>query len=470
MSRYQLSRRTMLRGLGASMALPLLDAMIPQTIGGGIARAANAAAGAVGGPLSAAGAPIRMAMIFMPNGVNYQDWTPTGEGTDYALSKTLEPLADIKGDINVLTGLALNGAKAQGDGAGDHARSAAAFLTGAHPYKTAGRNIKIGVSVDQVAAQKIGEQTRLPSLELGLDKGAQAGGCDSGYACAYSNNVSWSSDTTPVPKEVNPANVFDRLFGGGGDKAAQEARERRMKYRKSILDFVADDAKRLNAQLGAGDQHKMDEFSTSIREIEKRIEHAQKLAKAQQESIKKPDNFPRPEEGRPDDITEHFKLMWDLLALSFQMDITRVSTLMIAGDGTNRSYTNIGINEGHHSLSHHGGEKEKIEAIKKIDRFHMEQFGHFVKRLKSIKEGDGTLLDHSMVMLGAGIGDGNRHNHNDLPILLAGKANGTIAQGRHIRYERETPLCNLYLSMLQNMGVKEQRFGDSTGPLSKLSA
>src|SRR5215207_8224484 len=303
MSRYQLSRRTMLRGLGASMALPLLDAMIPHTIGGGVARAATAAAAnAVGGPLSAAGAPMRMAMIFMPNGVNYADWTPTGEGKDYELSKTLEPLADVKGDFSVLSGLSLDGARAHGDGAGDHARSAAAFLTGAHPYKTAGRNIKIGISVDQVAAQKIGDKTRLPSLELGLDKGAQAGGCDSGYACAYSNNVSWSSDTTPVPKEVNPANVFDRLFGAGGtDEAARIAKERRMKYRKSILDFVAEDAKRLNTQLGKGDQHKMDEFSTSIREIEKRIEHARKLAEAQKtQEVKKPDGFPRPEEGRPD--------------------------------------------------------------------------------------------------------------------------------------------------------------------------
>jgi hypothetical protein len=459
----------MLRGLGSAMALPLLDAMIPQTIGGGIARAAAEAAG--GGAVSAAGAPLRMAMIFMPNGVHFDDWTPQGEGSDYTLSSTLEPLADVKGDFSVLSGLALDGAKAHGDGPGDHARSAAAFLTGAHPYKTAGRNIKIGVSVDQVAANAIGERTRLPSLELGLDKGAQAGGCDSGYACAYSNNVAWSSDTTPVPKEVNPANVFDRLFGTGGDKAAREAKERRMKYRKSILDFVAGDAKELNAKLGAGDRRKMDEFQTSIREIEKRIEHARQLAlRQQQQVVKPPDGFPRPDDGRPDNVEEHMKLMWDLLALAFQMDVTRVSTLMVAGDGTDRSYTNIGITEGHHSLSHHAGDKEKVAAIKKIDRFHMEQFGHFVKRLKSIKEGDGTLLDHCMVMAGCGIGDGNRHNHNNLPIVLAGGGNGTIKQGRHIRYPKETPLCNLYLAMLDRMGVKQQRFGDSTEVLGQLSA
>jgi hypothetical protein len=466
-SRFQLSRRTMLRGLGASIALPLLDAMIPQTIHGGVARAAAAAA--AGGPVSAAGAPLRMAMIFLPNGVNYSDWTPTGEGKNYTLSKTLEPLADVKNDFSVLTGLALDGARSHGDGGGDHARSAAAFLTGAHPYKTSGRNIKIGVSVDQLAAQRVGDRTRLPSLELGLDKGAQAGNCDSGYACAYSNNVSWSSETTPVPKEVNPANVFDRLFGAGGDQAAQAARQRRMKYRSSILDFVAEDARRLNQQLGAGDRGKLDEFSTSIREIEKRIEHARQLALKQQTEVKKPDNFPRPEDGRPDSVEEHMKLMWDLLALAFQMDVTRISTLMIAGDGSNRSYVNIGITEGHHSLSHHGGEKEKVEAIKRIDRFHMQQFGHFIKRLKGIKEGEGTLLDHCMVMAGAGIGDGNRHNHNDLPVLLAGRGNGTIAQGRHVRYAKDTPLCNLYLSMLERMGVKEQRFGDSTGPLAQLT-
>jgi hypothetical protein len=327
------------------------------------------------------------------------------------------------------------------------------------------------MSIDQAVAEAIGDQTRLPSLELGLDKGAMAGNCDSGYSCAYSNNISWSSDTTPVPKEVNPAAVFDRLFGSGGDKAAREAKERRMKYRKSILDFVAEDTKRLNGELGSGDKHKMDEFQNSIREIEKRIEHAQQIAaKHQQETIKPPDGFARPEDARPEKFEEHIKLMWDLMALAFQMDITRVSTLMVAGDGTNRSYTGIGITEGHHSLSHHGGEKEKVEAIKKIDRYHMEQFGHFIKRLKSIKEADGTLLDHCMVMAGCGIGDGNRHNHNDLPVVLAGRANGTITPGRHVKYNRDTPLCNLYLSMLQRMGVNEKRFGDSTGPLANLNA
>jgi hypothetical protein len=461
----------MLRGLGAGLALPLLDAMIPQTIGGGIARAAVGAAAKVGGPVSATGAPLRTALIFLPNGVNYENFKPSTTGKNYELSEALMGLKDVKNDFSLLSGLALDGAKAHGDGGGDHARSAAAFLTGAHPYKTSGRNIKIGVSIDQVIAQKVGDRTRLPSLELGLDKGAQAGGCDSGYACAYSNNVSWSSEATPVPKEVNPANVFDRLFGTSGDSEAQAAKERRLKYRKSILDFVAEDAARLNNQLGAGDKAKMDEFSTSIREIEKRIEHTRQLAlQEQQKPQPKPDNFPRPNDGRPDNVEEHMKLMWDLLALAFQMDVTRVSTLMIAGDGSNRSYTNIGITEGHHSLSHHGGDKEKVEAIRKIDQFHMSQFGYFIKRLKSIKEGDATLLDHCIVMAGAGIGDGNRHNHNNLPILLAGKGNGMHSPGRHIQYDNDTPLCNLYLGMLQGMGVNEQRFGDSTGVLGQLKA
>ena len=466
MSRTHLSRRTMLRGLGVTMALPLLDAMLPT---GGVARAAvDAAAKATGG---AAGAfPTRMATIFMPNGVHFRDWTPTGTGKDYTLSPTLEALKDVKGDFSVLSGLALDNARAKGDGAGDHARSAAAFLTGAHPYKTAGRNIKIGVSMDQVAAKHLGTQTRLPSLELGLDRGALAGACDSGYACAYSGNISWSSDTTPVPKEVDPASVFDRLFGSADERANRENQTRRLKFRKSILDFVADDAKRLNGQLGSGDRHKMDEYQTSIREIEKRIENARSLNAEQQRAQAKQPDMPRPAAGIPDDVAEHMTLMWDLLVLAFQADVTRISTLMIAADGSDRSYENIGITEGHHALSHHGGDEEKVEAIKKIDRFHMQQVGYFIKKLKAIKEGDGTLLDHCMIMAGGGIGDGNRHNHNNLPVILAGGGNGTLTTGRHVQYDRDTPLCNLYVSMLDRMGAKVDRFGDSTGPLGQLTA
>src|SRR3954451_10376242 len=278
---FHISRRTMLRGLGVSMALPLLDAMLPA---GGLLRAAEAA----GRATSAAGksvAPLRMCMAFLPNGTAYKDWVPTGEGTSWELSKTLAPLAKVKNDISVLSGLALDNAKAKGDGPGDHARSAAAFLTGAHPYKTAGKDIKLGVSVDQAAARQVGDATRLPSLELGLERGAMAGNCDSGYACAYSSNISWSSETTPVPKEVNPSKVFDRLFGPASEREAAEGRAKRLLYRKSILDFVAGDAKRLSRELAKADQRKLDEFQTSVREIEQRVERdRQRQAQAKAES------------------------------------------------------------------------------------------------------------------------------------------------------------------------------------------
>ena len=463
-TRHPISRRTVLRGLGAAVALPLLDAMIPA---GGFARSAIAgAAGTGGGATTAAGHPLRMAAIFMPNGVYWPDWTPAGTGKDYQFSRTLEPLAAVKDDVLVLSNLGLDSAKPKGDGPGDHARSSAAFLTGAHPFKTAGSNIKLGVSADQVAAREIGHFTRLPSLELGLDRGGNAGECDSGYACAYTNNVSWSSDTTPVPKENDPGAVFDRLFGKPGEKDDEAGRQKRLRYRKSILDLVAEDARSLERTLGAGDRRKLDEYATSIREIEKRVE----VARAQNaEQVAPPAGASRPGGGIPQDVAEHFRLMWDLLALAFQTDVTRVSTMMIGRDGSERSYNNLGISDGHHSLSHHQRQGAKVDQVQKIDRFHVEQFARFVQKLRDTREGEGSLLDNCMILCGAGIGDGNRHNHDALPVLLAGRGGGTIAPGRHVRYAENTPLCNLYVSMLDRMGVKAPRFGDSTGPLGELT-
>jgi hypothetical protein len=447
----------MLRGLGVAVGLPFLDAMVPGTVFNAAQAAGATATGA------AAVAPTRMAFFFIPNGVNIPYWTPTKEGFDFDLTPTLTPLKAVKNDCMVLSGLTLDNARAKGDGPGDHARSAAAFLTGAHPYKTSGANIKLGVSVDQVAAGKIGTQTRLPSLELGLDKTQTAGNCDSGYSCAYTSNISWRSESTPVPKEVDPASLFDRLFGAGNDKAAAESRAKRAMYRRSILDYVADDAKRLDRQLGKADQQKMDEFETSVREIEKRISMMQK-----QEREQKAPDMARPD-GIPTDMTDHMRLMTDLLVLAWQMDITRISTVMVARDGSDRHYRWLNITEGHHTSSHHGGNAQKIEAVRKIDKYHMEQFAYFLQKLKSVKEGNGTLLDHSMVMLGSGISDGDRHNHDELPIVLAGRGGGFMKPGRHIRFPRNTPLCNLYLTMLETMGVKEQRFGDSNGKLSTLA-
>jgi hypothetical protein len=459
-SRYPLSRRTLLRGLGTAVSLPFLDAMA----GGSLAGAAT---GAVKSATNAAAAstasPTRVAWFFIPNGVNMEYWRPTASGALGALPKTLQPLASAKDYLTVFTGLTLDNARAKGDGPGDHARSAAAFLTGAHPRKTAGSNIQLGVSADQVIANKIGLTTRFPSLELGLDRGDKAGNCDSGYACAYVANISWRSANTPMPKEMNPASLFDRLFGAG-DKDNAEARERKLRQRKSVLDFVADDSKRLASQLGKADQQKLDEYQSSIREIEMRVEKTRAMDKA----IPRPD-MPRPE-GVPSDMADHMKLMCDLLWLAWRTDQTRVATCMVARDGSNRSYPFLGVKEGHHSVSHHGRNPDKIDAIRKIDLFHLQTFAYFIDKLKSTKEGDGNMLDHSLIMLGSGISDGDRHNHDDLPVITLGKGNGMVTPGRHITYPRNTPLCNLYLHMMQKMGVGEQRFGDSDGKLAGLTA
>ncbi|MDB5296498.1 MAG: hypothetical protein JWO31_2481 [Phycisphaerales bacterium] len=452
-----LSRRTLLRGFGTAMALPMLDAMLP---GNGLVQAAvtglpNAAKGA---------APVRSAFMFIPNGVNFPEWTPKGEGANFALSKLLEPLAKVRGDINVLTGLTLDNARAKGDGPGDHARSAAAFLTGAHPVKTAGRDIRLGVSVDQVAAAAIGNRTKLPSLELGLDKGQIAGECDSGYSCAYVSNISWRGEQSPMPKEIDPASLFDRLFGNGEQRSAADA-ARQAKRRKSVLDYVSEDSKRLEKKLGSSDRHKLDEFATSIREIELRIDAA-RLADAAAPMVKPTMDRPA---GIPGTTAEHMRLMVDLLVLAFQTDQTRVASVMVARDGSNRNFPDLGITEGHHSLSHHGGAADKVAAIQKIDRFHMEQLAYFITRLKGVKEGAGTLLDNTQLVCGSGIGDGNRHNHENLPIVWAGGAGGQVKTGRHIVYAKNTPLCNLYLNMLGNAGAKAERFGDSDGRLANLA-
>ncbi len=324
-----------------------------------------------------------MAMFFAPNGMWMPNWTPTKVGADFELPATLEPLKALKKQITILSGLTLDNARPKGDGGGDHARSAGAFLTGAHPYKTAGKDIKLGVSMDQVIARKVGDKTKLPSLELGLDRGQTAGNCDSGYSCAYVTNISWSSESTPMPKEVNPAAVFERMFGAGAGRESAESRTKRLLYRKSVLDLVADDAKQLDAQLGQSDQKKLDEFQTSIREIEKRIEKDQaEQATAKAPDVKLPDQVPH-------DFGEYMRLMSDMLVLAFQMDMTRVSSLMIARDGSDRIYHQLGGKEGHHTVSHHGKEESKIEMVKKIDHYHMEQFAYFLEKMASIKEGAG---------------------------------------------------------------------------------
>ena len=441
-----LSRRTFLRGTGTLMSLPLLNAMLPSN-------------GLAAGPTAAA--PLRLGFVFFPNGAIMPSWNPNKDGSDYELSPTLAPLADLKSDLTVISGLAQDAGRAKGDGPGDHARSASSFLTGVHAVKTSGADIKVGISADQVAAQVVGKDMRFASLELGLESGRTAGSCDSGYSCAYSSTISWKSPSTPMPKEINPALVFERLFGSGGDSAEQKAK--RAKYRRSILDAVSGDASKLQDTLGQTDRRKLDEYFSSIREIELRLEQAQKSAE-----LAKPD-FTVPT-GVPKELSEHMKLMYDLLVLSFRTNQTRVATYMLANEGSNRSYPMVGVSQGHHQLSHHRNDEKLMAQIQKIDQFLVEQFAYFLKKLKSTPEGEGSLLDHSLIVFGSGLGDGNRHDHGELPIVLAGHGSGTVKTGSHLKLSKETPLNNLFLSMLQRVGVKDERFGDSTGLLTQIDA
>jgi hypothetical protein len=427
------------------------------------AQAASEAAAS--GTIATAGRPLRLAFLYVPNGVHMEDWTPNEEGEDFALPSTLESLAAFKNDLCVLTGLTQKKAFANGDGGGDHARALASFLTGVQARKTHGADIRAGISADQVAANAVGRYTRFPSLELGCDAGLQSGNCDSGYSCAYSSNISWKSESTPMAKEINPKTAFERLFTNGRPGESAQARAKRERYNQSVLDFVRDDAQSLRAKLGITDQRKLDEYLTAVRELEARIARATQIEQAGTGDAVA--GFARPT-GIPKDYGEHIRLMEDVMVLAFQTDITRIATMVIANEGSNRSYPFIEVPEGHHDLSHHGGDAKKHEKIKKINRFHVAQFAHLLQRLKGIREGEGSLLDNCMVLYGSGIGDGNRHNHDDLPILLAGRGAGTIKPGQHIKYETGTPLNNLYLSLLDRMGVKCDALGDGTGRLPKL--
>jgi hypothetical protein len=445
----RLPRRTFLRGLGTTVALPLLDCMRPT-----ISTAAEGA----GHAAESAAAPVRMAFVFVPNGVIQEAWKPEQEGIGYALSETLQPLAELQAHFNVLTGLAQRNGNALGDGGGDHARSAASFLTGAHPYKTSGANIRAGVSVDQVAAARIGHHTMLPSLEIGIEGGRNAGSCDSGYSCAYSNTISWKSPTTPMAKETSPREVFERLFGA--KDSDPKLRKRRAVLRQSILDTVAEDAQRLDRVLGQTDRQKIEQYFTGIREVERRIAQAAQAAERQPPEWTVPDTT-------PDDFQTHVRLMYDLLVIAFQTDSTRVATYMLANEGSNRVYSMVDINEGHHTLSHHGESPEKTAQLRRIDRYLVAQFAYFLEKLHCVQEGERTLLDNCMIVYGSGLGDGNSHQHHDLPILLAGGGGGTIQTGRHLVFPRKTPLNNLFLSMLDRVGVHGvDHLGDSTEPIS----
>lgn len=449
----RLSRRAVLQGVGVTVALPWLEAMSPR-IGRTIAAEATGSGASAG-----VAPPLRAAFVFMPNGVNYAAWEPSGEGATFNLSQTLTPLVGVRQHVNVLIGLTLNRARANGDGPGDHARSSASFLTGHQARKTAGNDIRIGVSVDQIAARQIGARTRLPSLEIGCEYSPAAGNCDSGYSCAYTSNISWRAEDVPVPKLVDPAAAFERLFGNP-EKGA--AREERLSRRQSILDFVREDARRLDARLGTGDRRKLDQYQTAIREVELRVQRA----RDESTEVARPDVAPP--EGIPRKFSEHIDLMYDMLLLAFQSDSTRLATFMLGVDGSNRTFPEIGITDAHHHLSHHQNNGEMIQKIRRIDGFYMTRFARFLQKMAETPEAGGSLLDHCMIVHGGGISDGNKHNHEDLPILLAGGACGAISTGRVVRYPRETPLCNLYVSMLKLLECDVESFADSTGQLTDL--
>ncbi len=447
-----LDRRTFLKGLGTLMALPALEALPLRALGASRVAAAGAA-------------PIRMAYLFVPNGVNMAHWTPAG-GTGSSLAagvpEILQPLSGLASEYSVLTGLAQNNAAGLGDGAGDHARSTATWLTGVHAKKTSGADIHNGVSVDQIAARTLGKETRFASLELGCERGGTSGDCDSGYSCAYSSSIAWKSETTPVAKETNPRLVFERLFGNGDRSEEGESMARRDLLNKSILDFVMEDASALKGRLGARDARKIDEYFTSVREIEQRLVRFENQGRLEiAAGIGKPG-------GIPTDYGDHIRLMGDMMILAFQADLTRVATFMFANDGSNRSYAQIGVPEGHHDVSHHGHQEDKLAKKLKIDRYHVEQLAYILNKMRGIKEGDGTLLDHTMLVYGAGISDGDRHNHDDLPLLLAGGRKAGVQTGRHLVYEHGTPMNNLFVTMLDRAGVRVEKLGDANGKLTGL--
>ena len=440
-----LARRTFLRGVGGAVALPFLDAMRP----------ALASAGKTGS------APLRLLFVYVPIGAEMGNWTPKEEGGDFEFSRILKPLEPYRPTLSVLTGLDSRNGNALGDGAGDHARAGAAYLTGVHPKKTAGTDIRCGISADQIAARVAGRQTQFPSLEFGCEDSRIVGACDSGYSCAYQNSISWLTATTPLPPETNPRSVFERLFGTDGPSLDPAERALRIASRRSILDFVGEDARRLAGTLGASDRRKLDEYLHGIREIERRIETAEDEGRELDPGIGMP-------AGIPVRFTDYLQLMFDLQVLAMRADLTRVITCMIGREASLRTYGEIGVPESHHPLTHHGGNPESIEKVTRINTYHAEQFARFLGKLDGTGDADGTLLDRSMIVYGSGLSDGNRHTHENLPIVLAGRGGG-LRLGRHVRYAEGTPVTNLFLTLLDRMGVRPESVGDSTGHLEHIS-
>ncbi len=440
-----LARRAFLRGLGATVALPFLDSMVP---------AFGAAAKIAAQPIT------RLGFVYHPVGMIMKSWTPTAEGAGFEFSPTMKALEPFRERLLVLSGLAQVQGRALGDGPGDHAREGATWLTGVHPKRTES-DVRAGISADQIAAKEFGKHTQLASLEIALEAPTLAGTCDQNYSCAYTNTVCWSSAATPLPMEPDPRAVFERLFGDG-DSTDPAARLARLNEQRSILDYVTGSIDRLETKLGPGDRHKLSDYLDAVRDIERRIQKAeQQNASAKLIVMERPDSI-------PEEFDEHAKLMMDLQVLAYQTDMTRVITLMLGRAGSNRPYPTIGVPDGHHSVTHHMNDPAKIAKVEKIDAHLVKTFAYLVEKMAATKDGQGSLLDHTLMVYGSSLSDGNLHTHDDLPTLLVGGAAGQLQGGRHVRYAKETPLNNLFLTVLDKAGVQCDKFGDSTGELNYL--
>ena len=440
-TKKHLSRRTFLHGVGATIALPYLDAMTPAFA-------------------SAAKPVTRAAFVYTANGIIMKDWTPTETGNNFDLSKTLSPLRNFQDQTVVISGLDHKNGEALGDGPGDHARAGASWLTGAHPKKTRGADIRNGQSIDQAIAQQIGQTTPLPSLEIGLQDVSMVGGCDSGYSCAYSNTISWSSPTTPLPYETNPRRVFERLFGDG-ETTDPKARAMQLKQNRSLLDFVLQDTQRLAPKLGASDRSKLSDYLDSVREVERRIQNVEQRVAAELPALDRP-------EGIPPSFEDHLKIMSDLIAIAFQADITRVVTFMFSREGGNRAYPSIGVPDAHHGLSHHQNDPVRMARLQSIDQYHVEMFSYLLGKLRDSADDTGSILENSVVLYGSSLSDSNAHLHNNLPTVIVGGASGKLKGGRHLRVPDGTPMTNMLLSIADGLDVPLEKFGDSSGHLSDI--
>jgi len=443
-TRKALSRRSILKGMGAAISLPFLDAMSP-------AFADSTLPG---------GSPLRLAWFYVPNGIDMRHWTPADEGPLGALPELLAPLDPVKKDLLVLSNLTANWGRPLLVGAGDHGRAAAAYMTGMQVTRTT-TDLKLGVSADQIAAAAIGNRTKLPSLEVGLEEARQSGNCDNGYSCAYTYNLAWKTENQPLPPISDPRLLFERLFGSDVVEPPA-AHARRVAMRQSILDGVLGETQKLQSAVGPTDRRKLDEYLTSVREIERQVERSEKEGMIIDPGIEKP--F-----GVPPEFPDYYRLMTDMMIVAFKADITRISTIMIGREGSTRPYPEIGVNDGHHPLTHHMGNMQMLDKVRQINLLHMKLFAEFLVKMKNTKEGDSNLLDQSLIVYGSGLADGNVHTHDQLPTILAGRGGKFTTPGRHIIYQRETPVCNLFATMIQHAGVRPEHVGDSTGLLPNLS-